>query len=452
MGRFFKWLLFFGWLRRNKDVEPEIIAPSPKEEIVALPEVELAPAPPPVPRFTGVVDWFSERRGFGIIRVRSSDPGMQLPEKIFVHITDVDGKTSLVAGESVEFEIEHSPDRISGKRVSRLDNRRKGRVAEWLDDKGYGFVETEDGKRAFVHNSQIASDGPSFLEPGEDVEFAIRETARGAEALRVQVFQSRYLLERFANVDRLRDGLIEELAGVAEKEIWEYGGDTERDGHGVLTNYIYYTLARVIEQGKIEEKTTASGEHIACANTGLVSPQYENIFAYFVPNRHHERPQKWFLQRFVKEGDRRLVDFDVLPEPATYWDDPAELIFDWRRDVRYDVKHIISDNNHRFPENLRSNALQLQHALEGATETAKKRARQNFKTAIPQFYRGKLQLLLPLAPSIPGLALVVERKGEVYLASTVLPFEFAYNNARLVARPDSDWLKPLPAANTGSSR
>lgn len=431
MRRFFKWLFLFEWLRRAKVVIPDIVPPKP----------ELPPAPPPVPRFTGTVDWFNQRKGFGVITVRSG-PTAQRHERVFVHITDVARRAALVEGELVEFEIEQSADRIAGKRVTRLEDRKRGTVTEWLEERGYGFIESKDGSRIFVHNSQIAAEGPAFLEPGEIVEFALKETSRGMEALRVQVFQSRYLLERFAIIDRLREGLIEELAGMTEKEPWKYGPAKDGDDYGILANYILYTFARLIEQNKIESKTSAEGGQIACANTGLVSPQQEEIFAYFVPNRNSDKSQKWFLQRFVKEGDRRLANYDPLPEPASYFDDPADLIFDCRRDVRYDVQHIVQDNNHRFPDNLRSNTLQLQHALEGAIESAKKRARRNFKTAIPQFYRGKLQLLLPLAPSISNLALVVERQGEIYLASTVLPFEFAYSNARLVARPDSDWLKP----------
>ena len=46
------------------------------------------------------------------------------------------------------------------------------------------------------------------------------------------------------------------------------------------------------------------------------------------------------------------------------------------------------------------------------------------------------------SPSQVDLALTVSREGDVYLASTVLTLDMAYNNARLVARPDSDWLTP----------
>jgi hypothetical protein len=51
---------------------------------------------------------------------------------------------------------------------------------------------------------------------------------------------------------------------------------------------------------------------------------------------------------------------------------------------------------------------------------------------------------LPLAlvdDEVVDIALVVEKtKSGNYLGHTILPLAWAYSNARLVARPDSDWL------------
>lgn len=43
----------------------------------------------------------------------------------------------------------------------------------------------------------------------------------------------------------------------------------------------------------------------------------------------------------------------------------------------------------------------LQIFLKGAIDNAKERVRRNYKTAIPQYYRGKIQLLLPLCLGNP---------------------------------------------------
>ncbi|MEL6732682.1 MAG: DUF3825 domain-containing protein, partial [Bacteroidota bacterium] len=60
-----------------------------------------------------------------------------------------------------------------------------------------------------------------------------------------------------------------------------------------------------------------------------------------------------------------------------------------------------------------------------------------------QYYRGKVQLLLPLClvdPKVPDLALVVSWEHEVYRANTVLGLDWAYQNARLMAPLEDGWL------------
>ena len=56
------------------------------------------------------------------------------------------------------------------------------------------------------------------------------------------------------------------------------------------------------------------------------------------------------------------------------------------------------------------------------------------------------RLLLPvclLSDDKVDLALAVEKTASgSYLGHTMLPLDWAYKNARLVCRPDSDWLAP----------
>jgi hypothetical protein len=78
--------------------------------------------------------------------------------------------------------------------------------------------------------------------------------------------------------------------------------------------------------------------------------------------------------------------------------------------------------------------------------SAEKRTRWNYKTAIPQYFPRQdiMSLLLPLAivdDERVDLALVVTRNPSgSYQGRTVFPLDWAYQNARLVCRPDSDWL------------
>ena len=88
----------------------------------------------------------------------------------------------------------------------------------------------------------------------------------------------------------------------------------------------------------------------------------------------------------------------------------------------------------------------LINRLDDAIELAQKRVEWNFKTAVPAFYPTKntMSLLLPLdltENEQPDVALVVElMESGAYIGQTILTMKMAYNNARLICRPDSDWL------------
>lgn len=61
----------------------------------------------------------------------------------------------------------------------------QGKV-KWFDaEKGFGFIEREDGEDVFVHFSAIEADGFKTLDEGQSVQFDIVEGARGPQAANV---------------------------------------------------------------------------------------------------------------------------------------------------------------------------------------------------------------------------------------------------------------------------
>jgi len=60
-----------------------------------------------------------------------------------------------------------------------------GKVKWFNDQKGFGFIEREDGDDVFVHFSAIQSDGFKSLEEGQDVEFEVVKGDRGPQAANV---------------------------------------------------------------------------------------------------------------------------------------------------------------------------------------------------------------------------------------------------------------------------
>ena len=61
----------------------------------------------------------------------------------------------------------------------------QGKVKWFSAEKGYGFIEREDGGDVFVHFSAIQEDGFKSLTEGQEVEFDIVDGARGPQAANV---------------------------------------------------------------------------------------------------------------------------------------------------------------------------------------------------------------------------------------------------------------------------
>ncbi|MGI6149939.1 MAG: cold-shock protein [Limnochordia bacterium] len=60
-----------------------------------------------------------------------------------------------------------------------------GKVKWFNAEKGYGFIESENGKDVFVHFSAIQGTGFKTLNEGESVSFEIVEGDRGPQAANV---------------------------------------------------------------------------------------------------------------------------------------------------------------------------------------------------------------------------------------------------------------------------
>ena len=62
----------------------------------------------------------------------------------------------------------------------------QGKVKWFNSEKGFGFIERENGNDVFVHFSAILGEGYKTLEEGQVVNFEVEEGSRGPQAANVE--------------------------------------------------------------------------------------------------------------------------------------------------------------------------------------------------------------------------------------------------------------------------
>lgn len=288
------------------------------------------------------------------------------------------------------------------------------------------------------------------------------------------------------------DSAIKQLAGlVLPGEQWYYG-EKDDGKFQILKNYIQQTYVRLqVEDFDHREdngwkKKILFSDTYAIFNTGLVDSVYEPIYAVFKKNVSKLDVRKWVFWRFMGYNDdkrhiltRTFGEDSNLPLPAHYYESTSELVYDVRAGIgSVNIMHILDRcdrlplefirNNHKdFDYNRKPNGTfyrelqtsiksnpdsvtNIKEGLERAIKYAIKKVNWNFKMAIPIYYptTEKISLLLPLAlvrKDVIDAALVIEAvNSETHqranIVHTVLTLKMAYMDARLITRPDSEWL------------
>lgn len=316
--------------------------------------------------------------------------------------------------------------------------------------------------------------------------------------------QDKKKLERFAFIKDW-PGVLQELAKIARPECWSFNRAETDTTYPILRQYLLYTFHHLELEGKIG---VSEDGIMAAFNTGLVTDRFDDIYMCFRPNMRLDNSEtpKWYFAEFCTAGSRYigkmgklLVEgFNPLPQPALYFDPrnkARDLLYDLEKDVQVDYSHVIIDNTGRLPLEFLEKACmwddealslvlaikeesswkqrqqmfqqlgrlidsstdlfnEIRSRIDRAIELAKKQVRWNYKIAIPCFYpkKNKMSFMLPLcltSHTRADVALVVElTKAGNYQGQTILTLQMAYLDARLICRPDSEWLDPcLISAN-----
>ncbi len=376
---------------------------------------------------------------------------------------------------------------------------RKGIIEDLDFERRIGFIRESGNegsgiRRFFGFNESYPAD-IKRITVGDEVVYRLapdRDPEKPDKAVSVRAAGSPDLLWDWAYFPSRAENL-QELAGLALPEPWFFGHnpDPERPTP-ILFNYLQYTFLRV----QLEKKLCFSEEgNLAAFNTGLVTRLYQPIIAAFRKNMSHAR-QPFILEGFCAPGEGGLGK-DIIRNipgellPPEYVSDISDLVYlSPERAPDVDWRHVIIDGirDGRFPHSFARDVCRdscrsaladidasecaeysknladymeaegdgktmrlMQSRINEALDLALKRVRWNFRTAVPMWYpsRRTMHLLLPLVLTegdTVDLALVVEQirhsgQKSKYIGHTVLPLDWAYMNARLISRPDSDWLQ-----------
>jgi hypothetical protein len=227
-----------------------------------------------------------------------------------------------------------------------------------------------------------------------------------------------------------------------------------------LRNYLNYTFLRLkdleVEQpGKFF--VFSPDDQWVCFNTGLQDRHSSDLYAIF----ERYRPLKsgdaakpmadWVYKGTATSREEAYHRHfaRVLPELAWYSTDSRDFIFNTQYCLDTDVfDHMFERAKERSGFGPDATDESVRNYLRGALENLVPKIRRNYKTAIPMYYieEKRMQLLLPFMSSNGRdvACFLVDRddSNRCYHIKTILDIDKAYFAARLLTRPDKEWLNP----------
>ena len=226
-----------------------------------------------------------------------------------------------------------------------------------------------------------------------------------------------------------------------------------------LRNYLDYTFVRLLD---LERESPgqffrySDDQDWICFNTGLQNIHGSDLLAIF--QRYKPRADTplrevpdWVFKGCYAPNDRSYRDHfgTEVPEIAWYSLDSRDFVFDtsYRLDKDF-FDHLFDRAKERAglpnaPDEV------VRNYLRGTIENLVPKIKRNYKIAIPVYYveEKRMQLLLPFVSASDTndvSCFLVERddQSKTYRLKTIFDLDQAYFSARLITRPDREWLDP----------
>lgn len=256
---------------------------------------------------------------------------------------------------------------------------------------------------------------------------------------------------------------IEDLKETAIPEKWTYGIQSSGVPHPILKSYVEHIFNRLTMETNGSKILKDDNQKYCLFNLGLLNIYFRPI--YLVVELKQTNSKTIFCNPFILKKRTMLADIGFtlngkpvsdksLPEPAQFYDNVNEIIFKPEPEY-YDpdeekLHHIIGERRERFPEQYKTRSTtELAVIFDTAIKCSYELAKRNYKLIVPQYrpQENKIQYLMPIYlgatfNKLPDFALVLDNDGGYYKPETILELDDAYQNARLIAKPDNFWLNP----------
>lgn len=352
-----------------------------------------------------------------------------------------------------------------------------------------GFSLSGDGNGIIVQINESSLDNISSEEDNESIESEL-EVEPFAGSISTPYPQDEYI-EHFSFVQW--PSLLQKLEKEALPESWG-------ENRSILWNKICMTFQwlyrEYVKAKTYEEKCNyiyiSKDQKVAIINVGLVDRKFNELYLVFSPNKL--RKPYWYAGEFSvtsRSTENRIQAIALsqaqLQGYAPQWPcvlpSNREAFLEQNANLNVPPAHLV-DRLERFPFHVLRDFCQkdeevnrlledfikvqdeqkrisfitafkeseicqmaLQNGLDFALSYLRKRLKWNYKTAVPAYYPRfhSFCFLVPLTflkPTMdePDVVLVLSHEEGGYIGRTILTPQMAYSNARLICRPESEWL------------
>ncbi len=227
-----------------------------------------------------------------------------------------------------------------------------------------------------------------------------------------------------------------------------------------LRNYLNYTFLR-LKDLELQEPgryfVSSADNNWVCFNTGLQDRHAADLYAIFArykpsPDHAAGKPAAdWVYKGTATSREQAYHQHFArfVPDLAWYSNDSRDFIFNTEYSLDTEVfDHMFERAKERSGFGPDASDESVRNYLRGSLENLIPKIRRNYKTAIPMYYieEKRMQLLLPFMSSngrdIACFLVDRDDANRCYHIKTILDVDQAYFAARLLTRPDKEWLNP----------